>query len=616
MVVRFAIWVGILGLPTMGLAAAIAAAGEVREGVLVQEIREDFKGYHEERLLLREAATGRERELRFESGRVPDRVRALRPGSRIRVNASLRGEALLVSGSSSEGVQVLQAATDPVAGSVERVLVLVGNFADKAIECTNDQIRAFMFGSGRSVTNLYLDSSYGAVNVGGDVVGPYPLTSLSTGNCDNDKSSWTSQLDAAAQGAGVNLGSYTRKMYVVPRISSCAWAGLGQVGGALTWNNYCWWDGVYAHELGHNFGMGHASSGSNAYGDGSDFMGNQGTMPINAAHRAQMNWLPSGQFAAYNGPGIYELSTIDLAPGAVARPQALKIPKTDTGGSYYLSFRKAYGQSSGMSSTYLDRLNIHYYTSGYAVTDFKASLADGGAFTDVANGISVTQLSRTTDTVTFRVDASCTRQAPDVSISPASQGAQAGQARSYSVSVTNRDSALCGSSTFALGWGAGSASLLTGALASPSMALAPGQMGSVQLSVSSASGAAGGSYAFMIQVSDAQAAEHAGSAQAAYIVDASAPSVPQGLSATVSRRGEVSLSWTSSIDNVGVARYAVYRNGAKIGESSNNFYADAPGAAGTYSYAVSAIDQAGNASALSAPVAATIASKSGSPKRK
>ena len=87
--------------------------------------------------------------------------------------------------------------------------------------------------------------------------------------------------------------------------------------------------------------------------------------------------------------------------------------------------------------------------------------------------------------------------------------------------------------------------------------------------------------------------------------DTSPPSVPTGLTATGMVSG-VSLSWTASTDNVGVAGYRIYRNGSLVATSQATSYLDSGlSPQTTYTYSVSAYDAAGNVSALSAPVSAT-----------
>lgn len=84
----------------------------------------------------------------------------------------------------------------------------------------------------------------------------------------------------------------------------------------------------------------------------------------------------------------------------------------------------------------------------------------------------------------------------------------------------------------------------------------------------------------------------------AQIPDSNAPSVPAGLAGSAVSVTSVNLSWTASTDNVGVAGYRVYRNGAQVGMSATNQYHDSGLMAGTaYSYSIVAYDSAGNSSA-------------------
>ena len=85
--------------------------------------------------------------------------------------------------------------------------------------------------------------------------------------------------------------------------------------------------------------------------------------------------------------------------------------------------------------------------------------------------------------------------------------------------------------------------------------------------------------------------------------DTVAPSVPTGLTGTASSPSTISLSWTASTDNIGVAAYRIYRGGTQISTSTTTNYTDTRLTAGTtYSYAVSAYDSAGNISNKSGAV--------------
>jgi chitodextrinase len=87
--------------------------------------------------------------------------------------------------------------------------------------------------------------------------------------------------------------------------------------------------------------------------------------------------------------------------------------------------------------------------------------------------------------------------------------------------------------------------------------------------------------------------------------DSTAPTSPTSLTATPGD-ASISLSWAASSDNVGVAGYQVYRNGTLVASPSGTSYADTGLTNGTsYTYAVAAVDAAGNRSALSSPATAS-----------
>jgi chitodextrinase len=84
------------------------------------------------------------------------------------------------------------------------------------------------------------------------------------------------------------------------------------------------------------------------------------------------------------------------------------------------------------------------------------------------------------------------------------------------------------------------------------------------------------------------------------VADTTPPTAPSSLSATATSPANVNLSWTTSIDNVGVANYRVSRDGVQIASATTTSYSDATVASGTtYSYTVTALDAAGNVSAPS-----------------
>ena len=80
--------------------------------------------------------------------------------------------------------------------------------------------------------------------------------------------------------------------------------------------------------------------------------------------------------------------------------------------------------------------------------------------------------------------------------------------------------------------------------------------------------------------------------------DTQAPTPPAGLAVTAASATSISVSWTRSSDNVGVAGYGVYRNGSSIDSSSATSYTFSNLACGSgFTFAIDAYDAAGNRSA-------------------
>ena len=89
--------------------------------------------------------------------------------------------------------------------------------------------------------------------------------------------------------------------------------------------------------------------------------------------------------------------------------------------------------------------------------------------------------------------------------------------------------------------------------------------------------------------------------------DTTAPTTPNGLTATAFSASRINLSWSASTDNVAVTAYRVYRNGVFLAAlGSITAYQDSGLTASTaYTYNIDAVDAAGNASGISTAAGAT-----------
>src|SRR2546427_1321114 len=122
--------------------------------------------------------------------------------------------------------------------------------------------------------------------------------------------------------------------------------------------------------------------------------------------------------------------------------------------------------------------------------------------------------------------------------------------------------------------------------------------------------AAATTYSYTVAAYDtswnASAQSSAVSATTKALADTQAPSSPTNLAATAVSSSQIDLSWSPATDNVGVTGYRVYRNGTLVASPTGTSVSIVGlSASTTYSFTVSAVDAAGNASALSAPLSAT-----------
>lgn len=96
------------------------------------------------------------------------------------------------------------------------------------------------------------------------------------------------------------------------------------------------------------------------------------------------------------------------------------------------------------------------------------------------------------------------------------------------------------------------------------------------------------------------------------VPDVTTPSTPRGLTAVMTTAEGATLTWNAATDDVGVAGYQVVRNGVVLtGTVTGTGYTDAglrPSA--TYTYAVRAVDAAGNVSGDSESIAVTTLARS------
>lgn len=380
------------------------------EGPVDHSYRDYFKeGRATEHFHVRDKNSGEYLELKFKGNRP-----AMKHGQMVKAKGKKNGkdfevEGIEVSGAGADpgGTGSVSGATVPV--STKKAIVILVNFTNATTIYNAAGIIDQLYTNANSVSKRYARISMGHINLVGDaagdgtddVVGPYTIN-YTAPNCDY--SGWGAAADAAAKAAGVDLTKYTHRIYGMPSYSAlgCGWAGLAWVGcgsSCQTWFAYNH-PSLAVHELGHNFGMWHASTDSgddgsidSEYADYSDEMGSPyANRNFNAPHLHHMGWLNPfpGRVVDVTNSGRYEIQAIDTNPELATLPFALRLPR-DGGGYYYLSLRKQAGEDAGISASYTTGVNIHSYASG-GNTKLVRVLSDAQSFSNAAGNIRVTQI--------------------------------------------------------------------------------------------------------------------------------------------------------------------------------------------------------------------------------
>jgi hypothetical protein len=405
------------------------------------------------------------------------------------------------------GLEVLAAAPLANTFGAQKTLVILVNFSNAPTQPYSvDQAKTAY----ATLDAWFREASYQQTSLAVDVAGWFTL-SLTTAGCNT--SLIQSQARQAAAAAGVNLSTYVRHVFAFPFNANCLFAGMGTVGGtpSSVWINGNTYTGILAHEFGHTLGLYH-SHALNChpsvltppclpiveYGDTTDAMGG-GTGHYNAFQKQRLGWLDfnlSPPITPVSTSGSYTIAAYEL-PGTA--PKALKIPRGTTGQFFFVELRRPLGWDAGLyrtgafihlaSDSQPDSSIILDMTPTTSPLSDDAFLDVGKRFTDPVSGVTITTVSVSGTDATIQVDmtapAACTPAAPSITASPIqSPLVQAGTAVTYTVVVTNTDSAGCPASTFALQATAPTTSWLK-TWGTSGLFLAPGATASTTLRITS-----------------------------------------------------------------------------------------------------------------------------------
>ncbi|EJB1797681.1 MULTISPECIES: Ig-like domain-containing protein [Vibrio] len=429
----------------------------------------------------------------------------------------------------------------------QRTLVLLVNFQDNPQQpWTIDEVKDMVFGK---VNDFYKENSFGQTWLSGDVHGYYTLPI----NSSCDYKGFESYITAAAEADGIDTSSYSRKVYIYPKVENCGWSGMGTVGGnpSRAWINGAFRLNTIGHELGHNFGLHHAQAlecGTNtvggtcynySYGDTLDIMGTSNGH-FNAFNKEQLGWIkPSEQeVITVTNSGTYSLEPYETAPAGAAKGLRIKRGTDAASGQplwYYIEYRQPIGFDSFLEgqTTITDGVVFHAVTgddlSSVQLLDMTpnsvnsdlidAALIAGNTYEDTEAGITIT--TEWADSTGASVHVSfaepmCVPSMPSVAVvSNQVSGVESGSTVGYSVTVTNNDGDGCATSNFAIEANAPSGWVTTAS----QLNLAPGASDTVTVDVTSDQAAIDGTYGITFNVTNVTDTDYDVSATANYVVE-------------------------------------------------------------------------------------------------
>jgi hypothetical protein len=551
--------------------------------------------------------------------RVSDREAARLVGKRVQAVVRADGTSALLPASGGTTTTTTALASESYVAGPRRLAVVLVNFSnDTRQPWTQQQVRNVAFDDvNQSVAAYYRQASWGQISLSGDVLGWFTIPNANT-TCDYE--TWASSANSAALAAGVDLSGYDFVAYAFPSTSACGWTGLGYMPGKYSWLNGAGTSlRAMAHELGHNLGTNHANTlvcteagqrvslSANAgscvpyeYGDPFSVMGGANHYEPTNVSRGNMGLLQPANTLTVAASGDYALKPIGVYDASAV--QVLRVRRTpstyftlelrQSDGSYFDAFSATDPAVNGITvriaSDYTTRNSTQLVDTTPATLNFAdAALAVGRTLVDPLTGVSITTVGLSPLGATVHISLGADTTPPTQPTSLAATALDASRI-ALTWSSSTDDVGVAGYFVYR-------GSALVGTVATPGF----GDSGLDPLTT----------YAYQVVAFDS-----AGNTSSAVSVSATTlaatpttpttpttdtqpPTMPGSIGATVNKR-KVTLSWTASADDTGVAGYRVLRNGALVatlGPTSLG-YTNNGVPRGAQAYGIEAFDATGNTS--------------------
>jgi hypothetical protein len=290
------------------------------------------------------------------------------------------------------------------------MLVVLADMLHAPVGVTSKQVADVMFNGPNSVNAFYAEATYGAVSFTGQVLDPVSIPYSGEGTCFYINWAVAAQQAAAAE-YNVDFSQYDHIVYVLPPCPSCHLDGVAAINGRNSWNfGKPLEQGIYSHELGHNFGLLHANTPGVEGGDFSSTMGySDQLVHFNAAEKDAAGWLPPSRALNIESEGQYRLAPLESLSGF--DPLTLRIDAAGSDDRYYVSYRLPVGFDANLPAMFHNRLSVHSADLHGQIT-LRAVLDDGEVFADAAAGVYIRMIDHFEQFATFRYSTSPLEGAP------------------------------------------------------------------------------------------------------------------------------------------------------------------------------------------------------------